>query len=425
MDNIDLFTYNEFSSLINNLNLSYTKNDAVEIMKELGLEKEDSIKVDHLVELSKDKRRDSKFADFYDHILNVFVTPSERIIQILGEIKNKLQSYKEDKLVIDLEWVLKRINNDDIYNLNLNSVNNIYKDNKNIGDIENTMKILTEYSSDDFNKNKKEDIKTAKKLSFERMMESNEKDNSYSFRKSVMMKDVGVSSFSLSPDKINSKQHFSVFYRSPHSKVISEVSDTEEQIDVLDINSFHFNVFEYAREFGRENVLLNIADYIFNKNSLFCIVTHEKFNRFIDMIRVDYNPHLPYHNDMHAADVLQTTYHMSLQLDLKSEMDLSIIDLVGFFVAAIVHDYKHPGLNNTYHINKRTKISTRYNDVSVLENFHVSSAFKVISDPSCNIFSDLRIEEYRVIRKRIIECVLATDMAKHTKSQTTIKLKLE
>jgi hypothetical protein len=420
----ELFSFNEFYNLITDMKLSYTKNDTLEIMHELGLEKEDTIKIDNLVQLSKDRRRNSRFAEFYDHVMNLFVTPSERIVHILGVVKDKLLSYKEDKLAYDLEWVLKRINNDDIYNLNINSMN-ISKDNES-GDIQSTMKILSEYSSDDFNKNKKEDIKTAKKLSFERLKESSEKENSFSFRKSVMLKDIGVSSFMLSPDMINTKHFCSILHpiRSPINKTIFE-NESHEQMDILEIDSFYFNVFEYAKEFGRENTLLNISDYIFNKHNLFCIVSPEKFSRFIDMIRVGYNPLLPYHNDMHAADVVQTCYHMSLLLDMKEDMDLSLIDLVGFFVAAIVHDYKHPGLNNTYHINKRSKVATKYNDVSVLENYHISSAFKVISHPSCNIFSDLRVEEYRVIRKRIIECVLATDMAKHTKSQTTIKIKLE
>ena len=37
----------------------------------------------------------------------------------------------------------------------------------------------------------------------------------------------------------------------------------------------------------------------------------------------------------------------------------------------------------------------------------------------------MSVEEYRVVRKRIVECVLATDMAKHTKSQIGIKIKVD
>jgi len=97
----------------------------------------------------------------------------------------------------------------------------------------------------------------------------------------------------------------------------------------------------------------------------------------------------------------------------------------GFFIAAIIHDYKHPGQNNNFLVNKRHDLSLRYNDCSVLENYHVSSAFKVISHKNSNILCDLSNEEYRVVRKRIVECVLATDMARHAKSLAAMKIKLE
>jgi hypothetical protein len=49
-----------------------------------------------------------------------------------------------------------------------------------------------------------------------------------------------------------------------------------------------------------------------------------------------------------------------------------------------------------------------------LENFHVSEAFQLINEnKDCNIFSMLENSEYKLIRKRIIECVLATDMTRH------------
>jgi hypothetical protein len=61
-----------------------------------------------------------------------------------------------------------------------------------------------------------------------------------------------------------------------------------------------------------------------------------------------------------------------------------------------------------------------------LENFHVAESFKLISsDPKLNIFSELSPEEYKLVRKRMIECVLATDMTFHTKQYTYIKGKKE
>ena len=45
--------------------------------------------------------------------------------------------------------------------------------------------------------------------------------------------------------------------------------------------------------------------------------------------------------------------------------------------------------------------------------------------PECNLLSTFIPEEYRTIRRRIIECVLATDMANHTKQVNALKAKIE
>lgn len=60
-----------------------------------------------------------------------------------------------------------------------------------------------------------------------------------------------------------------------------------------------------------------------------------------------------------------------------------------------------------------------------MENYHLAEAFKLINlDPNCNIFSDLSAGEKKLIRKRIIEMVLATDMTMHKKEQQFIDQKL-
>jgi cAMP-specific phosphodiesterase 4 len=56
----------------------------------------------------------------------------------------------------------------------------------------------------------------------------------------------------------------------------------------------------------------------------------------------------------------------------------------------------------------------------------VAETFKLIKSCSdYNIFSELTKDEHKVMRKRIIECVLATDMTFHAKQFTYLKLKIE
>lgn len=61
----------------------------------------------------------------------------------------------------------------------------------------------------------------------------------------------------------------------------------------------------------------------------------------------------------------------------------------------------------------------------MLENFHVSESFKVIYKEGNNLFEKLAPEQIRTIRKRMIECILATDMFNHALLFNTFKSKLE
>jgi len=46
--------------------------------------------------------------------------------------------------------------------------------------------------------------------------------------------------------------------------------------------------------------------------------------------------------------------------------------------SAAVHDFKHPGQNNLFQQNTKTKWATRYSDISILENMHISAAFELL-----------------------------------------------
>ena len=54
-------------------------------------------------------------------------------------------------------------------------------------------------------------------------------------------------------------------------------------------------------------------------------------------------------------------------------------------------------------------------DKSCLENYHLAEAFKILKQPNRNIFVKLEPNDYKLMRKRVIEGVLATDMMAHSK----------
>lgn len=208
-----------------------------------------------------------------------------------------------------------------------------------------------------------------------------------------------------------------------HGAVIDSPVNCSTESSIFD--SLDFDLFDYVSKVGRESALYNISNILLERYDLFSFVSVSRFRTFIDKIRLGYDYLVPYHNDLHATDVLQTTHLIISSTNIKRELDLTSLDLCGLLLACIVHDFKHPGLNNTYLINACHPIAVRYNDISVLEQFHISSAFKVLSKPNSNILCELSKEEYRIIRKRMVECVLATDMAKHTSALNSLKAKLE
>lgn len=62
----------------------------------------------------------------------------------------------------------------------------------------------------------------------------------------------------------------------------------------------------------------------------------------------------------------------------------------------------------------------------MLENYHVAEAFRLAhSEEQFNIFKLLDKDDYQRMRKRLIHCVLATDMTLHTEQYAFIKLKIE
>lgn len=60
-----------------------------------------------------------------------------------------------------------------------------------------------------------------------------------------------------------------------------------------------------------------------------------------------------------------------------------------------------------------------------MENFHVAEAFALTKKKNLSIFEKIKIELFKVLRKRTIECVLSTDMALHSKHIGQISSKLD
>lgn len=128
---------------------------------------------------------------------------------------------------------------------------------------------------------------------------------------------------------------------------------------------------------------------------------------------------VPYHNSLHACDVLQSVTYFVHKGDLLEE--LPNVALLALLFGAAAHDVGHPGTNNSFHVNTMSDLAITYSDRSVLEHYHLSLAFKALRKPNCDIIKKLSKSEAKVFRELVIEMVLGTDLANHYANLASFK----
>ncbi|XP_017105431.2 dual specificity calcium/calmodulin-dependent 3',5'-cyclic nucleotide phosphodiesterase 1 isoform X9 [Drosophila bipectinata] len=119
----------------------------------------------------------------------------------------------------------------------------------------------------------------------------------------------------------------------------------------------------------------------------------------------------PYHNNLHAVDVMQTIHYCLCNTGLMNW--LTDLEIFASLLAALLHDYEHTGTTNNFHVMSGSETALLYNDRAVLENHHASASFRLLREDEYNILSHLSREEFRELRGLIIEMVLGTDMTNH------------
>lgn len=183
--------------------------------------------------------------------------------------------------------------------------------------------------------------------------------------------------------------------------------------ELLNFTSEKFDIFQINNILGPENTMLMISTFIFTSNNYFSIINPFKFENFVTAIAYGYNDN-PYHSALHAADITQTIFVFVHYSNFQIELQLQDIDMIALYISCIIHDYKHPGFTNNFLINDNNPIAITYNDKSVLESYHVAESYKLInSDKKYDIFEGISTDKYKLMRKKIIENVLGTDMSFH------------
>eukprot|EP01091_Cochliopodium_minus_P014769 TRINITY_DN5072_c0_g2_i2.p1 TRINITY_DN5072_c0_g2~~TRINITY_DN5072_c0_g2_i2.p1 ORF type:complete len:651 (+),score=191.39 TRINITY_DN5072_c0_g2_i2:44-1996(+) len=197
------------------------------------------------------------------------------------------------------------------------------------------------------------------------------------------------------------------------------VENTDMEL-TLQLVNWDFNIFEYSENpFMLNKILFNLFSS-WGFFEMFHIPENVFFN-FIQKVRENYNDN-PYHNFLHAIDVLQTVHCILTNTNIINH--LRWIDVFGLYISALCHDLDHGGKNNMFHMQTKSNLALFYNDISILENHHAAKTFEILMEKESNITVGLDEKEYTELRQTIINSILGTDMSFHAQFVGDLKNKL-
>eukprot|EP00195_Chlamydomonas_chlamydogama_P016231 CAMPEP_0202895694 /NCGR_PEP_ID=MMETSP1392-20130828/4846_1 /ASSEMBLY_ACC=CAM_ASM_000868 /TAXON_ID=225041 /ORGANISM="Chlamydomonas chlamydogama, Strain SAG 11-48b" /LENGTH=1234 /DNA_ID=CAMNT_0049580803 /DNA_START=259 /DNA_END=3963 /DNA_ORIENTATION=- len=198
----------------------------------------------------------------------------------------------------------------------------------------------------------------------------------------------------------------------PQPRVPYEMVIDEAERVLATADSFEFDAFKLA-EVTSGHALSVLGYYLVQRAGLFreFRINPVVMARFVREVERGYLDN-PYHNSMHAADVLQSM-HVLLHRGGLVPGYARPVEVFACYLAAMVHDYGHIGVTNDFIINAGLELAERYNDRSPQENHHVAATFALLRKPGNNVLEHMNKSEYQKLRKLMIELVLATDMKQH------------
>eukprot|EP00929_Paragymnodinium_shiwhaense_P032348 TRINITY_DN17942_c0_g3_i1.p1 TRINITY_DN17942_c0_g3~~TRINITY_DN17942_c0_g3_i1.p1 ORF type:complete len:613 (+),score=142.42 TRINITY_DN17942_c0_g3_i1:134-1972(+) len=201
----------------------------------------------------------------------------------------------------------------------------------------------------------------------------------------------------------------------PNSPLADADRVSVEAIFFDSVNRWEMDIFR-VHELTLGMPLLHVGWEILQRSGVFSefAMTPAKAAAFLKAAEAKYEPdgEVSYHNNVHAADVAQTVWATIMDLGVNAFFDP--MDRFTSLMAAIIHDMGHDGRTNAFHVNIQDRLAIRYNDRSVLENFHVATGFRLmLVNKGTNFLEFMPKVQLAVFRREVIDMVLSTDMTQH------------
>jgi len=173
----------------------------------------------------------------------------------------------------------------------------------------------------------------------------------------------------------------------------------------VDIDTWEFDTFALAKRLGKRT-LSSLAMYIICSQNLPMVlgISAEHLHAYLKKVEDGYRD-VPYHNCIHIADVLQR-FHAIIS---KSD-EFTPLERFAGYIAAVIHDYNHGGVTNSYLVATNNVLARMYNNRSPWENYHVFKGLEILERDERRV---MKPESMRLLKEIVVDMVLATDMAVH------------
>ncbi len=371
------------ASLDYNQDDNITFDEVERLIKNHGLKEKDFIKINTIFkELDKLGTGSVKRTSFFGFISKnkdlvktsikkevdfFYQSAGEKIILKLKNLKLFCLSQNNEDAIEDINWIIETLTNKDINDYDVNELG------------ADAVYTLKQYSKAEDTAQRVSDLKkvtqgyqtSSKKTLTNSSMNKSKQDslnkiNNDTDKKSNLRNSL-FSSIKVRPSKEDYNDNYN--YN----------NHVENSINTLDIKNIHllneslskyedfdFDIFELDQIAGKSS-LLYLSREIFDSLYFFVdLIPEMKFRNLISEITKGYSRESKYHNDLHAADVLQTVYILMEKGNIYYNCELTELDYLSILLSAIIHDYKHPGYNNSYLINSIHSIAICFNGKNIL-----------------------------------------------------------
>ena len=383
-------------------------------------------------------------------IKEAITTIFDKVISILNNVYSYLK-INNMKLAQDINFVVSVIKTKKLYKFQGLDKSFSYDNNNNLSEIKDIIGYLSKFSKKKEFKNTRKNFQTSK---FELNEEIHEKFN-FAFQNGYYCDYYKIPSYEdfndtggiifdgyyssdeedYCSDSFKKKDSIkSIIKKDSRTSFKEKKSSSNSLINISTLNTSlikendlydkSFNIFQYYPQTKNKKNFMTLSYLLLNKFHILNITSDKTLHEFLEEVFIKYTSSTGiYHTERHAIDVLQTLYIYTFKTDVIKILKLGQIDINSLGISALVHDLSHPGYSNDYLIKSNNNLALLYNDSHVLENFHLSQTFNILFDNNkhCNIFKNISNEDYKLMRRRMIELILATDMSNHSKVVCLIK----